>query len=94
MNTISFTRHAINRMADFGLARAEVEAVIRTGEVIERYQDARPYPSRLVLGSSGSRPLHVVAATSPDGDETFVVTVYEPSSDRWEADLRTRKVRP
>lgn len=52
--------------------------------MIQDYPEDKPYPIRLVLGWRGSTPIHVVAADSPEGDETFVITVYEPTLERWE----------
>lgn len=46
----------------------------------------------LVLGRSGTRPLHVVIREGPD--TVFVITVYEPDPDRWDsAFLRRRRER-
>jgi hypothetical protein len=42
-----------------------------------------PYPSRLVLGWIGKRPLHIVIAENMESQETIVITVYEPDSDKW-----------
>jgi hypothetical protein len=55
--------------------------------------DDTPYPSRLVLGWQGSRPIHVVAADNADADETIVITVYEPGTDQWEAGFQRRRSR-
>ena len=35
---------------------------------------------RLVLGFSGSRPIHIVAADNPVERETIVITAYEPET--------------
>ncbi len=50
----------------------------------------RPYPSRLVRGWSGSRPLHVVVAGSSEDDAMVVVTVYEPDPPLWDAGFMRR----
>lgn len=52
--------------------------VLPTGEVIESYPNDLPYPSKLMLGWRGNRPLHVVAADNLESGETIVITVYEP----------------
>lgn len=57
----------------------------------EEYPDDTPYPSRLVLGWVGSRPLHVVAADYPEDENTIVITVYEPEPNQWEAGFRRRR---
>jgi hypothetical protein len=51
-----------------------------------------PYPSRLVLGWHGPRPIHVVVADNEDDKEKVVITVYEPERSEWEADFKRRKV--
>ena len=73
-------------------ARNEVQAVLGSGETITDYPGDTPYPSRLVLGWAGRRPLHVVAAYNAVDDETIVVTVYEPDPAEWNPDFR-RKAR-
>jgi hypothetical protein len=70
----------------------DVRHVLVTGEVIEDYPDDEPYPSRLVSGWVGNRPLHVVAAYNSEAGETIVITVYEPDPNLWEPDFRRRKL--
>jgi hypothetical protein len=70
---------------------AEVRIVIEQGETIARYPSDTPYPSRLLLGSIGGRALHVVVADNTDGDETVVVTGYEPDPARWHSGFRRRR---
>ena len=86
-----FRVHAIRRMALRDISEAEVRAVLTTGEAIEEYLDDTPFPSRLVLGWVGSRPLHVVAADNPEEEDTIVITVYEPEPDQWEVGFRRRR---
>jgi hypothetical protein len=69
----------------------DIRAVLESGETIENYPDDLPYPSRLILGWRGKRPLHVVAADNAAGDEVIIVTVYEPDVHQWESDFRRRK---
>ncbi len=47
--------------------------------------------SRLVLGWSGGRALHVVAADDPDSDLTIVITVYHTDPAIWSPDFRSRR---
>jgi hypothetical protein len=58
-----------------------VKQVLKEGQVIEDYPDDTPYPSALIMGWYGDRPVHVVAAYNVEEDETVVVTVYEPGPD-------------
>ena len=78
-------------MFERAVSTDEVRAVLATGETIADYPDDTPYPSRLVLGWRGDRPLHVVAAYNATDDETIVVTVYEPVTADWEPDFRRKK---
>jgi hypothetical protein len=69
----------------------DVRHVLEAGEAIEEYPDDTPYPSRLMLGWIGSRPLHVVAADDLEDEQTIVITAYEPDPRLWHADFRARK---
>lgn len=96
MGSMAFDRlvfrvHAIQRMFQRGIDADGVRRVVTNGEVIEGYPDDTPYPSYLVLGRSGSRPIHVVAADDAASQETIVITVYEPEPGQWESDFRRRK---
>ena len=69
----------------------DVRRVLETARLIEEYPDDQPYPSRLVLGWSGSRPIHIVIADNYVDNEVIVVTVYEPDPDGWEPDFTRRR---
>jgi len=90
-NRITFRVHAIRRMFERSITEGDVRHVLDTGDVIERYPDDKPYPSRLVLGFCGGRPVHIVAADNGDELQTIVVTVYEPDAKTWEDDFRRRR---
>ncbi|MDO8689959.1 MAG: DUF4258 domain-containing protein [Dehalococcoidia bacterium] len=89
--SLVFRTHAIRRMFQRGISREDVRHVLSTGETIEEYPDDAPYPSRLLLGWRGSRPLHVVVADNVEVGEAIVVTVYEPDSGQWNAGFRRKK---
>ena len=82
--------HAIKRMFERGINPTDVRRVLESGEVIEEYPDDTFFPSRLVLANIEGRPLHVVAADNPVGDETYIITVYEPDSQQWDPSFRWR----
>lgn len=86
-----FRVHAVERMFQQQISGEDVRRVLEDGEVINSYPDDTPYPSRLVLGRSGSRPIHVVAADDLEGKVTFVVTAYEPDPDLWDPDFRRKR---
>jgi len=86
-----FRVHAIQRMFEHKISKEDVRQALATGKTIETYSDDKPYPSRLVLGWNGSRPIHVVAADNPVRHETIVITVYEPDPARWEPGFEKRR---
>ncbi|MBI3304010.1 MAG: DUF4258 domain-containing protein [Deltaproteobacteria bacterium] len=88
---LTFRIHAIRRMFQRHVSVPDVHHVLATGEVIEDYPDDTPYPTRLMLGWCGSRPLHVVAANNAEAQETIIITVYEPDPDKWEPGFKKRK---
>jgi hypothetical protein len=90
-NRLIFRVHAIRRMFQRHISAQEVRHALETGETIETYPEDSPYPSRLVLGWCGSRPLHVVVADDTEGQETIVITVYEPDEGKWEEGFSRRR---
>ena len=78
-------------MVQRGIARGDVLGVLHGGEVVEEYLDDTPYPSALVLGFVASRPLHVVVALDANGPIVYIITVYEPSPEKFEPDWKTRR---
>jgi Domain of unknown function (DUF4258) len=81
--------HALQRMVERDIREEDVAHVVLTGRTIEDYPDDKPYPSRLILGWIGSRPIHVVAATSEH--EIIIITVYEPDAAQWQPGFEKRK---
>lgn len=61
------------------------------GKEIEDRASDFPYPSRLLLGRRGTRPIHVVAAEDAADNETIIVTVYEPDPDLWDPGFEKTK---
>ena len=92
LQKVTFSRHAAIRMLERDIGRKDVHRILADGEVIESYPEDHPHPSRLILGSVGQRPVHVVAASNESEHETIVITVYEPDADKWSADWRRRYV--
>lgn len=91
MPKIVFRVHAIQKMFERNIGHVDVKAVIEQGEVIRDYPDDKPYPSRLMLGWRGERPIHIVVANDPSNDEIIIITAYEPDPAIWEADFKRKK---
>lgn len=86
-----FRVHAVQRMFERNITEDEVKKVITTGKIIAKYPDDQPFPSKLILGWIENRPLHVVVAENFSKNDIIVITVYEPTLEKWEEDFETRR---
>ena len=89
-NKLIFRKHALQRMFQRSIRVEDVHAVLSGGKSIIDYPDDTPYPSRLMLGWCGERPIHIVAADTPES-ETIIITVYEPDPALWEPGFERKK---
>jgi hypothetical protein len=87
-----FRVHAVERMFQRSIDEEDVREALEAGEVIEDYPDDTPYPSRLILGWAGARPLHVVVALNSQDNERIIITVYVPDPKHWEPGYRRRRL--
>jgi uncharacterized protein DUF4258 len=88
---LEWQRHALERMVERGITRAEVQEVLLGGERIEDYPRDRPLPSGLSPSRARGRPLHVGAAFDMAARTVAIITTYEPTLEYLEADVRTRR---
>ena len=89
-NAIKYTKHFKMRTETRKIKKTEIAHALLTGEIIEQCLDDEPLPSVLILGyTQEDKPLHI--AVSIDDDVIWLVTVYSPTLDIWEADYKTRK---
>lgn len=84
------TAHGKQRAKQRRITRGDIQEVLSSGDVIERYPNDTPRPSYLMVGWRGERPLHVVAADDPAARETVIITAYEPDPQKWSADFKRR----
>ena len=77
LRKIKWSVHVAARMAERDIKRSDVINCIMNGEIIEHYINDYPYPSCLIFGY--------------DGENVYIVTAYYPNTDKFEADLKTRK---
>lgn len=88
LRKIKWSVHVAARMAERDIKRNDVINCIMKGEIIEHYTN--DYPSCLIFGFTlRNRVIHVVLGY--DGDNVYIVTAYYPNTDKFEADLKTRK---
>ncbi len=91
LSRLVFRVHAVQRMFGRHITESDIRHVLETGQIIENYPEDTPYPSRLVLGWCGHRPIHVVVAENVQDQEMIVITVYEPDLRKWEPGFTGRK---
>ncbi len=85
-----FRVHALQRMFEREIRYEEIIESLKFGEVIEEYPKDSPYPSQLILGWSGERPIHVVVANS-ETNTAIIITVYEPDPNQWDDSFKYRR---
>jgi len=72
------------------IAPSEVEAAVRTGELIEDYpSDPRGHSCLLLGWGEEGRPIHVVC--SPKEGYLAIITAYLPDPDQWANDFKWRR---
>ena len=83
--------HARQSMFTRSISDECVEYIIHNGEVIEDYPQAFPFPAKLLLGWCNGRSIHVVAAEDSSKQLVIVITAYEPTLNKWEPNMKTRR---
>ena len=82
--------HSRNERQKDNLTLRQVEEALLSGEILEYYADTGRGESCLVLGFSGSTPIHIVCGWSGEDQENVVlITVYIPGPPKF-SDPRTR----
>ncbi len=83
--------HARQAMFTRSISDECVEYILQSGEVIEDYPRAFPFPAKLLLGRCNGRPIHIVAAENSSQRQVIIITAYEPTLKKWESDMKTRR---
>ncbi|MBC8151787.1 MAG: DUF4258 domain-containing protein [Bacteroidetes bacterium] len=84
--------HALTRSSQRHVRLEEITDAILSGELIENYPEDRHGPSCLILGyTQNGRPLHI-QCSHPSRPVLKIITVYEPTPDKWETNLKTRRL--
>jgi len=87
---IAITKHAKNRLFERGIKVGDIQNAIMTGEIIEQYEDDKPFPSCLILGlNENNNYIHIVV--SKNHGYLYIITAYIPDENEWESDLKSRK---
>lgn len=89
-SNIKWSKHCLERMQERDINISDVESCLKTGEIIEDYPDDFPHPACLIFGhTKENKALHIVVGS--DDNNIFFITAYYPNTDKFEADLKTRK---
>ncbi len=87
-NKFRVTDHAFEEMKVEGFVLKDVADGIISGKIIEDYPNAYPLPACLINGKTKKgRPVHVCVSSPP---LVKIITVYEPSPEKWEDDFKKR----
>ena len=86
-----WTYHGGRRLEKRVIGRSAIVASTETYEVVESYPDDKYLASYLILAWHEGEAFHILFGTDIDERNVRVVTAYRPSSEEWEADLRTRR---
>lgn len=87
---IKWYKHALERMQERDINRADVKNCIMNGEIIENYPDDFPHPSCLIFGYTMDHKI-IHAVVSNDNKNIGIITVYFPNTIKFENDLKTRR---
>ncbi len=88
---IEWRKHALQRMFERSISRKEILETLLQGEIIELYENDKPFPSALFFNKNYNRPLHVVAGFDKINTKLYIITAYEPNVSEFESDFQTRK---
>lgn len=75
------------------ISRAQVKEVLKRGTVAESYDNDQPFPSKLLFATVDTLMIHVVVAKDSNTQECYVITAYIPTTEYFENDLITRKIK-
>lgn len=91
LKNLNFSVHSLDRLKERGIFISDVQNALMHGEIIEQYPNDYPFPSCLVIGGScGGKTMHVCCGIG--NNKIWIITAYFPATDKWESDMRTRKV--
>jgi Domain of unknown function (DUF4258) len=85
-----FSRHALEQMHTRNISVDEVRKALDSGEVLTKYLDDKPFPSKLLLNYHKTKPIHVVYAENEKA-QLIIITVYYPDPALWSSDFKIRR---
>ncbi|MEA1911665.1 MAG: DUF4258 domain-containing protein [Spirochaetota bacterium] len=90
---LEYRLHATRRIFQRNITEDEIKLVLKTGNIIEKYDSDFPLPSVLISGKTDSnRPIHLVIGINNPERILVLVTAYEPDTLIW-IDNYSRRIR-
>jgi len=90
---VEWRQHALVRILERGISRADISHIVNEGEIIEEYTSQAGLPSCLIFGKVKEEVYHAVVGWNDQEKRAYVITVYRPDREHFEQDLKTRKKR-
>lgn len=87
---IVISLHGQLRLNERNITVDDVMNAIDNGEIIEQYPEDFPFPSCLILGLT-IHDVYIHIVVSMNDDKIYLITAYVPDTDKWEADMKTRR---
>ena len=88
---LEYRIHATRRMFQRNIHENDIEYVLKTGNIIEKYDNDFPLPSVLINGkTSNNRPMHLVIGINSAENKLVIISAYEPDSIMWEDNYSRR----
>ena len=78
-----FSSHAHRERQEEQITTAEIEQVLLTGDIIEKYPKDERGESCLVAAKVKNQPLHIICGKR--GSRLLIVTVYRPKPPIWKS---------
>lgn len=91
-NRIKITDHADEEAQLDLLNMNDILDSIKNGEIIDEYENDKPYPSSLILSHiKKGMPIHTVWAYNVKTKYAVLITIYKPDLQKWFNDMKTRR---
>ena len=84
-------KHTLIRLAERNIAQDIILEVVLSGKIIEDYPQDKPFPSCLIFKIINDKPYHAVVAFDSGHKKGHIITVYQPTLDKFESDFKTRR---
>ncbi len=88
---VLWTYHVNMRLRSRFIPREAILESVNKYEIIEEYPRDKYSPSYLVYSQYQQQRFHILFAADLEGDNVRVITVYRPSTQEWETDLKKRR---